>query len=130
MKIAPEELKPGLKLEWSRSFSESEVRGFAEVSGDRGRHHLKADEKGRLMVHGLLTASLPTKLGGDLDFIAREMRFEFLRPVYAGERVACTGLVESVEPEPRRWKVSFSFSITNPAGKQVLRGTSSGVIYR
>ena len=124
------ELKPGFRLEWRRSFSEEEVRDFAELSGDRGRHHLERDEKGRLMVHGLLSATLPTKLGGDLHYIARTMHFEFLRPVYAGEEIACVGLVDSVEPEPRRLKVGFSFTITNPAGKQVLRGTSSGVIYR
>jgi hypothetical protein len=31
------------------------------------------DEKGRLMVHGLMTASIGTKKEGDLNYIAREM---------------------------------------------------------
>lgn len=30
---------------------------FAEMTGDRGKHHIERDEKGRLMVHGLMTAS-------------------------------------------------------------------------
>ncbi len=33
------------------------------------------------MVHGLMTASIGTKIGGDLNYIAREMVSEFLRPV-------------------------------------------------
>ncbi len=45
-----------------------------------------------LMAHGLLTATLPTKLGGDLNYIARTMEFEFLRPVYAGEELRCVGI--------------------------------------
>lgn len=125
-----EELKPGRRMEWRRTFTESEVRAFAELSGDKGSHHLARDEKGRLMIHGLLTASLPTKLGGDLDFIARTMSFEFLRPVYAGEELLCVGVVESVVPEPRRWAVSFSFQVTNAKGKAVMRGASSGVVLR
>jgi hypothetical protein len=37
------------------------------------------DEHGRLMAHGLLTATLPTKIAGDMNFIARQMTFEFHR---------------------------------------------------
>ena len=122
------ELKAGTRMEWRRAFSELEVRAFSETSGDKGAHHVRPDEKGRLMIHGLLTASLPTKLGGDLDFIARTMTFEFLRPAYAGEELLCVGVVESVEPGRRHRSVRFSFTVTNAAGKTVMRGTSSGVI--
>jgi acyl dehydratase len=122
------EPKAGMKLEWTRAFTEDDVRRFAELSGDRGAHHIAPDAQGRLMVHGLLTATLPTKLGGDLDYVAREMTFEFLRPVYAGEAILCVGLVEEVREEPRRWAVRFTFEAENPRGKVVLRGTSSGVI--
>jgi len=124
------EPRAGMRLEWTRTFTEDDVRRFAELSGDRGVHHVSPDEKGRLMVHGLLTASLPTKLGGDLDFIARTMTFEFLRPVYAGEELRCAGLIEEVRPEPRRWAARFSFEVANARGKIVMRGTSAGVIFR
>jgi acyl dehydratase len=126
----PAELRAGMRLEWSRAFTEDEIRAFAEMSGDKGDHHLEPDEKGRLMAHGLLTATLPTKLGGDLNYIARVMEFEFLRPVYAGEALTCVGMVEEVVPEPKRFKVRFSFTVTNARGKRVLAGTTSGVIYR
>lgn len=124
------EIVPGLRLEWTRTFREDEVRAFAELSGDKGVHHLERDEKGRLMVHGLLTASLPTKLGGDLNFIAGRMKFEFRRPVYADEALRCVGVVETVETRAKRWAVTFSFEVTNEAGKTVMRGSSAGVIAR
>lgn len=122
-------VEPGQRIEWTRTFSADDVRLFAELSGDKGAHHLAPDEKGRLMIHGLLTASLPTKLGGDMNYIAGDMHFDFVRPAYAGEPLTCAGLVESVERQPRRDLVKFSFTVTNGAGKVVLRGTSSGAIY-
>jgi 3-hydroxybutyryl-CoA dehydratase len=123
-------LAPGARFEWTRTFSEDDVRRFVELSGDRGAHHLTPDAKGRLMVHGLLTATLPTKLGGDLDYIAREMSFEFLRPVYAGEELRCVGLVEESREERGQTAVRFTFAVTNARGKTVLRGGTSGLIRR
>jgi len=121
-------LAPGLKYTWKRTITEEEIRRFAEVSGDQGRHHLEKDEKGRLIAHGLLTATLPTKIGGELNFIAREMHFQFLRPVYGGDELTCAGVVDSVDRRPRRILTAFSFSITNQDGREVLKGTSSGYI--
>jgi acyl dehydratase len=113
-----DELRPGRRMEWSRTFSESEIRAFAELSGDKGAHHLVPDDKGRLLAHGLLTATLPTKLGGDLNYIAGTMNFEFLRPVYAGEALVCLGLVEEVVPEPKRLRVKFSFVVRTPGARR------------
>lgn len=124
------EPKAGARSEWSRTFTEADVLRFAELSGDRGAHHVTPDADGRLLVHGLLTATLPTKLGGDMNFLARELNFEFLRPVYAGEKILCVGLVEEVRAEPKRWAVSFTFEAENERGKVVLRGTAFGVILR
>ena len=125
-----DEPKVGSRTEWSRAFSADDVLQFAELTGDRGAHHVTPDAQGRLLVHGLLTATLPTKLGGDMNFLAREMTFEFLRPVYAGEKILCVGLVEEVRAEPKRWAVSFTFEAENDRGKVVLRGTAAGVIFR
>ena len=49
------------------------------------------------MVHGLFTASIGTKLGGDLDYIAREMVSEFLRPVFTGDTITCELTMTEVE---------------------------------
>src|SRR5205823_5775530 len=101
-------MKAGDRHTYERVFSADEVKAFAELSGDIGVHHFTPDEQGRLMLHGLLTASLPTKLGGAMNFQAREMHFEFIKPAYSGERLSCLGVVESVILQRSRLKVAFS----------------------
>lgn len=120
----------GTRLRWERVFTAEEVLRFAELSGDRGVHHVAPGEAGRLMLHGLLIATMPTKLGGDLNFIARKMDFDFLSPAYTGDRLVCCGKIEAVQERRARWKVGFSFEVTNQNGKAVMRGKSSGTILR
>ena len=121
-------LEVGSRSGWSRVFTVEEVRAFSEVSGDRGVHHVELDAEGRLMVQGLLTATLPTKLGGDLNYLARVMVFEFLRPVFTGERIECVSTTTRVEKQPGRTYAEFAISCTNPSGKEVLRASTKGVI--
>ncbi|HKF36963.1 MAG TPA: enoyl-CoA hydratase, partial [Ktedonobacteraceae bacterium] len=82
---------------WERTFTVEDVRLFGRLSGDLGIHHVEADEQGRLMVQGLLTATLPTKLGGDMNYIARELVFEFLRPVFTGDTIRCESTITHFE---------------------------------
>ncbi len=63
-------MKIGDILSWERTFTEDDIRLFNKVPGDEGVHHVTPDEQGRLMLHGLLTATIPTKIGGDMNFIA------------------------------------------------------------
>ena len=104
------------------------MRAFAELSGDKGVHHVEADIYGRIMVQGLLTATIPTKLGGDMNYIARHIVFDFVRPVFVGDTVTCEGTVERVEPAEERLSVSLSFVCRNQEGKEVMRGTTEGII--
>ena len=80
------------------------------------------------MVQGLLTATLPTKLGGDLSYLAREMLFEFVRPVFTGDRIECVSTATRVERQPGRTYAEFAVSCVNQAGKEVLRASTKGVI--
>jgi len=123
-----EPLKVGDRVSWSRTFTIEDVERFGEVSGDRGIHHVQPDAQGRLMVQGLLTATLPTKLGGDLDYLARDMVFEFLRPVFTGDTIDCLVTVNRVEKQPGRTYAEFEIVCTNQAGKEVLRSSTKGVI--
>ena len=113
---------------WERSFTEDDVREFARLSGDQGRQHREPDEKGRLMVHGLLTLSLATKLGGDLDFVIQECRVEFLRPVWAGETIRCEVTFDVVEPAADRTRLEAAIVCTNARDKVVLRGRAIGFV--
>lgn len=128
MGAAKIELKAGAEFAYERLITEEDIRRFSELSGDKGAHHLQPDTQGRLMAHGLLTATLPTKLGGDLDYIARTMRFEFSRPVYSGDLLTCRGTVASVVRQSTRLKVRFLFEILNQKGEPVLKGETQGQI--
>lgn len=121
-------LTVGQELTFDRTFSIEDVQAFSLVSGDHGIQHVAPGGQGRLMVHGLLTATLPTKLGGDLHYIAARMTFEFLRPVFTGDCITTVGRVERVEPGGDRCNLDLSFQCHNQAGKQVLRGSTSGFI--
>jgi 3-hydroxybutyryl-CoA dehydratase len=120
----------GQKSTYTRTFTREDVVAFAEISGDRGVHHMVPDGQGRVMIQGLLTATLPTKLGGDLNYIARKMEFEFLRPVFVGDTVTCEGTVTGVKESDDRLVVSMSITCRNQDGKEVLRGGTEGIIRR
>jgi 3-hydroxybutyryl-CoA dehydratase len=123
-------LSEGQRSTYTRTFTRDDVMTFAEISGDRGKHHMAPDRSGRIMIQGLLTATLPTKLGGDLNYIARKMTFEFLRPVFVGDTVTCEGTVLKVEKSDDRLAVSMSILCRNQDGKDVLRGETEGIIRR
>lgn len=121
-------MKVGDTVSWERTFTENDIRLFNQVSGDQGVHHVLPDEQGRLMVHGLLTATVPTKIGGDMNFIAREMKFQFHRPVFAGDTVTCVVTVVEFEPSEQYTSVRTDFVCRNQHGKEVMSGYAQGVI--
>jgi len=118
----------GDTLSWSRTFTEDDIALFAKLSGDQGEHHLMPNEHGRLMAHGLLTATLPTKIGGDLNLIAREMTFRFHRPVFAGDTIQCVVTLTSAEQGDGFLAIVTEWKCTNQHGKEVMTGHGSGII--
>lgn len=122
------EIKTGHVYSHDRSFTEEEVLQFGVITGDQGRHHVERDEKGRFMVQGLLTASIGTKIGGDLNYIAREMKTEFIRPVFTGDTITCKIKLTNVEQKEGFKKVAMETVYYNQHGKEVLVGSSHGII--
>jgi 3-hydroxybutyryl-CoA dehydratase len=121
-------MKIGDAVSWERTFTEADIRLFNKVSGDEGVHHVTPDEQGRLMVHGLLTATVPTKIGGDMNFIAREMTFQFHRPVFAGDTVRCEVTIAEFEPGEQFTSVRSDFVCRNQHGKEVMTGYAQGIV--
>ncbi|URT71547.1 MULTISPECIES: enoyl-CoA hydratase [Bacillaceae] len=122
-------LKVGNMITFERTFTKRDVELFTEISGDEGIHHITPDEQGRLVVQGLLTATLPTKVGGDANVLARTMNFEFLRPVFTGDTIICEVTIDKYEEQDHnRMAIAASFLCTNQNKKQVLRGNFAGVI--
>ena len=122
-------LKVGEIITFERTFTTRDVELFIEISGDEGIHHKTPDEQGRLVIQGLLTATLPTKVGGDHNVLARTMNFEFLRPVFTGDTIICeVKIVKYERQENNRTAIIASFSCQNQQEKEVLRGDFAGVI--
>jgi 3-hydroxybutyryl-CoA dehydratase len=121
-------LAVGEVFSWERTFTVEDVQAFTRVSSDEGVHHTQPGADGRLLVHGLLVATLPTKIGGSFNLLARDMTFTFLRPVFTGERIRCEVEVAETEPKEGRIRVAFAFVCRNERGEEVLTGTCRGVI--
>jgi 3-hydroxybutyryl-CoA dehydratase len=124
-------LKEGDIISFERTFTKEDVELFTKVSGDKGNHHITPDEQGRLVIQGLLTATLPTKIGGDNNVLARTMNFEFLRPVFTRDKITCDVKIEKYEKqENNRMTIAASFLCTNQDEKPVLKGNFAGVILK
>ncbi|MGV3466092.1 MAG: FAS1-like dehydratase domain-containing protein [Heyndrickxia sp.] len=121
-------MKTGDVYTWERTFTKEEVLEFGRISGDQGKHHVEPDENGRLMVHGLLTASIGTKIGGDLNYIAREMICDFIRPVFTGDTITCEVTLKNVKQSESFKTVELETVYRNQKGKEVLKGSSHGII--
>lgn len=63
----------GSEYTYERTFTVKEVHEFGELSGDQQAIHTEPNEDGELVVQGLLITSLLTKIGGDLNYLARRM---------------------------------------------------------
>ncbi|NEU30646.1 enoyl-CoA hydratase [bacterium LRH843] len=122
-------LQVGEKITFERTYTKDDVALFMKVSKIEGIHHMTSDEQGRIVVQGLLTATLPTKVGGDYNVLARKMDFEFLRPVFSGDTLRCDVIIEKVElDEKNRNTMTAAFTCTNQLEKEVLKGSFSGIM--
>ena len=119
----------GEKASFTRTLSEGDVSLFIGATWDVNPFH--TDENfsrqtrfGKRIVPGLLTASLLTHLGGLWNFLATEMRFEFLAPVYIGDTV--TAVAEIAAVDEKTGGVILDCHVTNTTGIKVLRATVTG----
>jgi 3-hydroxybutyryl-CoA dehydratase len=128
-KRIPEEPKVGTKSGFSRTITEADAALFIGVTWDVNPLHtddeyVKDTPFKKRIVPGLLTASLLTHLGGLWAFIAREMHFEFIAPVYIGDTI--TAVSEIVELNSEKGWVRLKSHCVNSKGEEVLRAEISG----
>jgi len=123
-----DDIEEGVTRTYTRTFTNEEVEQFVDLSKDEGYHHLVANEDGQVVLHGLLTATMPTKIGGEIDYVARSMEFEFPRPAYTGVEITCETTLESVHRDDGRIELETSFVCETEHGDVVMRGRSEGVV--
>ena len=89
----------GQRATFSKTITEADIQGFADLTGDRNPLHLDAEfarrsRFGRPIAHGLLvagiiSAALGTRLpGAGAIYVSQSLRF--LKPVYPGDTVTAT----------------------------------------
>lgn len=129
LKTALDAMWVGQTFSYTRTFTEGDVALFCGVTGDYNPYH--QDESfareswyGRRTIPGLLTGSMLTHIGGMLGFLATEMSFEYVAPVYAGDTITCTVTVLKMD-EPRR-RVECGVDFVNESGAQVIRARFAG----
>jgi 3-hydroxybutyryl-CoA dehydratase len=128
-KRIPGEPKVGKKSAFSRTFTEADVALFIGVTWDVNPLHtddeyMKQTAFGRRIVPGLLTASMLTHFGGLWAFLAKDMFFEYVAPVYVGDTV--TAIAEIVEEDAEKGWVRLVCRCENSEGEVVLRANISG----
>lgn len=120
----------GTVITHARTFTAEDVREFGKLTGDQQAIHTEPDDDGRLVVQGLLTGSLMTKIGGDLSYIARTMDYEFRRPVYTGERITCTWTVASNTEQADRYVLENEVVYVNERDEVVVEASTRGLIWK
>jgi acyl dehydratase len=123
------EMHVGQTFTFRRTFTGGDVALFCGVTGDYNPYH--QDESfareswyGRLTIPGLLTGSMLTHIGGMLSFLATEMSFEYLAPVFAGDTITCTVTVAEKDESKRRIAATADF--VNQDEVEVLRASFEG----
>jgi len=129
-RAAFEAIPPGAVYSWRRTFTDGDVTAFCGVTGDFNPYHLDAEfaaasRFGTRIIPGLLTGSMATHIGGLLGFLASEMRFEYLAPVFVGDTVTCT--VRFTDRDEARLRLHGEVGCVNQDGLEVLRSSFSGI---
>jgi 3-hydroxybutyryl-CoA dehydratase len=99
-------LKRGDSFAVERTFTEQDAMAFADISRDYNPVHFDhrfAQVKnfhGRIC-HGLLVASMLTKIGGQMGWLASGMNFRFKKPVYLGDTIACRFTITELDDRHR-----------------------------
>ena len=119
----------GQVFTFRRTFTEGDVAIFCAVTGDYNPYHMdetfaRANWYGKRIIPGLLTGSMLTHIGGMLGFLATEMSFQYLAPVYIGDTVTCT--VTFVEKDEARRVLVASVRYTTQDDREVLTARFSG----
>jgi len=93
----------------SRLITESDIQKCAELTGDRGAHHI-AGLEGTPIAQGCSPPSTAPLIKNDHGFRFTSMSLTFLAPVYAGDTVTADVWSWSWSPRrtARRWPGSLS----------------------
>ena len=109
--IAIQNIEIGMEVSYSQTITDADVKAYSGLSGDRNPVHMdeeysKDSRFGKRIAQGMISASFfsalfGTKLPGEgCVYVAQNLQFR--RPVYLGDTVTATVIVNSVDLIKRR----------------------------
>lgn len=117
----------GLKISFSKTITDQDIRKFADASGDLNPLHLDDDYAGKtifgeriahgILIVGLISAAL-TRLPGVVVYLSQSVKF--IRPVKIGNTIEA--LVEVTEKTAEKSEVRLKTTCRNQRCEQVLDG--------
>lgn len=111
MKYKLEEVKIGMEVSYSQTISDSDIKSFSGISGDKNPVHMDDDYAAnsrykKRIAHGMMSASyfsalFGTQLPGEgCIYVAQSLRFK--KPVYIGDTVHAIIVVKDIDLIKRR----------------------------
>lgn len=126
-------IKVGHSVSVTKTISDADVRGFAQISGDDQPLHLddgfaaKTRFKKRLahgmLSAGLISAALGTKLAPGYVVVYLSQQLQFRRPVFIGDTVTASCEVTAIDEEKRILTVRTD--CVNQSGETVVKGEAA-----
>ncbi|GAA4910047.1 hypothetical protein ACFPM3_11425 [Streptomyces coeruleoprunus] len=117
------ELAEGRLLSWRRRYSPDEIAGYDALSG-----RVRLPEGSAPTLPDLLVVAPLTKLGGDLDYIARKMTWSHARAVGVDEELTAELEILQLEENTGFHRIAFDARVRGNDGDVVLSGRSKGII--
>ncbi|GAC1425970.1 MAG: MaoC family dehydratase [Ktedonobacteraceae bacterium] len=129
LKEAFNAIQEGQVFTFRRTFSSGDVALFCGVTGDYNPYHidqtfLEESWFKRPIIPGLLTASMITHIGGMIGFLASEMEFKFVSPVYVGDTITCIVTFDQRDEVKRKLRARATY--INQNSEEVLQCKFSG----
>jgi len=123
-----DQLKIGMTTTYSRIITDTDIKSFADISGDNNPVHMndefaKESRFGGRIAHGLLSASFfsalfGTKLpGSGCVYVSQSLKF--LRPVYINDTVNASVTIKAIDKKKRR---IFFETVCTVKSKKVISG--------
>ena len=118
-----------------RTISEYDILRMAEISGDYNPIHLddeyaKTTSFKKVIAHGLFCAAMISALLGNelpgLGTILVSENIQYLRPVFVGDTITASVLVDDIDYETR--KITLSFLCENQKKYPVVKGTAETLL--
>ncbi|NBK99656.1 MAG: GNAT family N-acetyltransferase [Erysipelotrichia bacterium] len=121
-KISLDEIEIGMSVSYSQTITDSDIKAFAGISGDRNPVHLDEEyaQQSRFkkrIAHGMMTASyfsalFGTKIPGEGCVYTYQL-LNFKKPVYINDTVTARVTVSNIDVEKRRVKFKTICTVKN-----------------